>query len=189
MRSSIVERETLETRVRVELRLEPGSIRVETGIGFLDHVTETLIYYMGASGVFTVEEVKRVDDHHVAEDLYLALGEALRRASGTGIARFGHAIIPMDEVLALAAVDVSGRPGSWVRIPFTREYIGGLSTEVIPHMVQAMASTMRSTIHIEVLRPGNNHHMAEASFKALGAALGQALRETGRVFSTKGVLG
>jgi len=188
VRSSRVERVTGETRVFIDLRLSRGDITVDTGIGFLNHLTETLIYYAGFSGVLRVEEVKSVDDHHIAEDLYLALGEALIKASGVRVARFGYSIIPMDEVLSLASVDVSGRPGAWIEIPFTRDSIGGLSTEVIPHMIQSMASSMKSTIHVMVLRPGNNHHMAEASFKALGIALGKALEPRSEVLSTKGVI-
>ena len=188
-RRAEVVRETGETRVRVEVSLEPGEARVSTGYRFLDHMVETLLYYMGASGVVEAVEKKPVDDHHVVEDVALALGEALRRiAAQAPIARFGFWAMPMDEALALVAVDVSGRPGAFVEAGFTREYIGDVAAENIPHFIQSLASSMRATIHARVLAGSNNHHVAEALFKGLGKALGQALSLTDKTPSTKGVV-
>ncbi len=189
MRSAEVVRETLETRVEVRVVLGgPGGARVDTGIGFLDHLVETLLYYAGVEAEARVEERRRVDDHHVAEDLALALGEALRRAAGDRVARYGSAVVPMDECLVLAAVDYSGRPGAYVELPFTRSELGGLALENVEHFISSLASTLRATIHVKALRAGNNHHLAEAAFKALGMALGQALAPAGGIVSTKGVL-
>lgn len=187
MRSARVLRETRETRILVDIVLEPGEARVSTGIGFFDHLVETLLRYMGARGVVEAVDKRGFDDHHVVEDTALALGEALRRAiSGGAIKRFGYAIVPMDEVLVLAAVDVSGRPGGYVELGFTREEIGGLALENIAHFVVSLASSLRATIHLRQLVGGNNHHLAEAAFKALGFALREALAEAGETISTKG---
>jgi len=187
MRSSRIVRETRETRIVVDIVLEPGEARVSTGIGFFDHLLETLIRYMGARGVVEAVDKRGFDDHHVVEDVALALGEALRRAiEGTGIRRFGYAIVPMDEVLVLAAVDVSGRPGGYVDLRFTREEIGGLALENVEHFIVSLASSMRATIHVRMLSGGNNHHLAEACFKALGLALRDALSPSNETISTKG---
>ena len=189
MRSAEIVRETLETRVEVKVALEgSGEARVDTGIGFLNHLVETLLYYAGVKAEVLVEEKRRVDDHHVAEDLALALGEALRRAAGDKVARYGYAVVPMDECLVLAALDYSGRPGAYVELPFTRSEVGGLALENVEHFITSLASTLKATIHVKALRAGNNHHLAEAAFKALGMALGRALAPAGRIVSTKGVL-
>ena len=184
-------RETGETRVRVRLVVGSGEpyARVETGIGFLDHMVEVLAYYAGWFLEASVEEVRRVDDHHVSEDLALALGAALRRwleSRGWRVARFGWAAVPMDEALVLASVDLSGRPGAWVELGLRREAIGGWATENIPHFVQSLAAASLSTVHLRRLAGMNEHHVVEAGFKALGFALREALRPVERVVSTKG---
>jgi imidazoleglycerol phosphate dehydratase HisB len=186
-RKARVVRETRETKIIVDIVLEPGDAKVSTGIGFFDHMLETLLRYMGASGSVEAVDKRGFDDHHVVEDTALALGEAIARAIGSaGIKRFGYAIVPMDEVLVLAAVDVSGRPGAYVELPFTREEIGGLALENIPHFVSSLASAMRATIHVRAIAMGNNHHLAEAAFKALGMALREALAPSAETISTKG---
>lgn len=189
MRSAELVRETRETRVEVRVVLEgSGNVRVETGVGFLDHLVETLLYYAGVDADVRVEERKRVDDHHVAEDVALALGEALRRAAGSRVARYGYAVVPMDGCLVLAAVDCSGRPGAYVDLPFTRGEIGGLALENVAHFIGSLASSLRAIIHVKTLRPENDHHLAEAAFKALGMALSQSLRASERVVSTRGAV-
>lgn len=188
-RSARVARETGETRVEVEVSLAPGEARVETGLRFLDHMLETLLYYMGARGRVAVVEKKPVDDHHIVEDTALALGEALRSiAVSSPVARFGFWLMPMDEALALVAVDISGRPGAFLELRFTREKVGDVATENIGHFIHSLASSMRATIHARLLAGENNHHMAEALFKGLGKALGQALSPSPRIVSTKGSL-
>lgn len=193
MEGNVVEfvRETRETRVwlRLVIGSEEPFARVETGIGFLDHMVETMGYYAGWRLEARVEEMRSVDDHHVSEDLALALGAALRRwleARGWRVARFGWALVPMDEALVAAAVDVSGRPGAWVELGLRREAIGGWATENIPHFVQSLASASLMTIHVRRLAGFNEHHVVEAGFKALGMALRAALAPSGRVVSTKG---
>ncbi len=182
-----VVRETDETRIAVELSLESGSVRVATGIGFLDHLLETLLRYMGASGSIEATDRRGFDDHHVVEDTAITLGEAIARIlEGRQVKRFGYSIIPMDEVLVLAAVDISGRPYADVDLPFTRSEIGGLALENVEHFIRSLASTLRATIHVRALRGGNNHHLAEAAFKALGFALREALKPSSETISTKG---
>ncbi|MBU0929217.1 MAG: bifunctional histidinol-phosphatase/imidazoleglycerol-phosphate dehydratase, partial [Spirochaetes bacterium] len=131
VRRAVVERETKETRVRVELALEPGPVDVGTGIGFLDHLLSSLALHGGLSLRLSCEGDLVVDDHHSAEDCALALGEALRRALGdrAGVRRFGYAYAPLDESLARAVVDLSGRPCAVVDLGLAREAIGGLACE------------------------------------------------------------
>jgi len=187
MRRVRVVRETRETRVAVDVALEPGSVKASTGIGFLDHLLETLLYYAGLSGTVEAVDKRGFDDHHVAEDTALALGEALRRlVEGTTISRYGYAVVPMDECLVLAAVDVSGRPYFSVELPFTRSEVGGLATENIVHFIRSLAYSLAATVHVRALAWGNNHHLAEAAFKALGLALSQALTPSSRGWSLKG---
>ena len=133
-----------------------------------------------------------VDDHHTAEDCALALGAAIDKALGErrGFARFGSAYAPLDESLARAVVDISGRPCAVVELGLTRESIGTLACENVTHFFVSLATTLRAAIHVDVLRGGNDHHRAEAAFKALALALRDALARTEdtTVPSTKGVL-
>lgn len=194
-RSAIVERATKETRVRVELTLAPGPVEVKTGIGFLDHMLTSLAFHGGLSLVLRCEGDLEVDDHHSAEDCALALGAALRQALGdkAGIRRFGSAYAPLDEALARAVIDLSGRPCAVVDLGLTRESIGALSCENIPHIVTSLANAAMATIHLDVLRGTNDHHRAEAAFKALALALREAIAvdasRGSAVPSAKGTLG
>lgn len=191
-RSASVERRTRETVVKVNLILGPGDVKVNTPIRFLNHMLETLMMYMNASGSIEAEELKPFnDDHHVVEDVAITLGAALDKALGdrAGIRRFGWAIVPMDDSLALASVDLGGRVYWVFKGSFSKDRVGDLSTEMIPHFVGSLASSSRSTIHAWILWGENTHHMVEALFKALGLALGQAVQEQGGgVLSTKGVV-
>jgi len=186
-------RETGETRVRVELDLDgTGVCRVSTGIGFLDHMLDAL----GRHGRFdlTVEASGdvEVDDHHTAEDVAIGLGRALGEALGErrGIERFAHAYAPLDEALVRAVVDLSARPWPEVRLDFRRERLGALSTENVTHFFNTFALEARMALHVDVIRAENDHHRAEAAFKAVALALRAAVRRTGdgAVPSTKGVL-
>lgn len=190
-RQAVVERRTRETEVRVELRLESGDIKVDTPIRFLNHMLETLIFYMGASGSINAVDLRGFDDHHVVEDVAIVLGMAMDKALGdrVGIARFGWSIVPMDDALALVAVDLGGRSYFVFDGSFSRDTVGDLSTEMIPHFIGSFADSARATVHVKLLGGENEHHKVEAIFKALGLSLRQAMQIVGdQVMSTKGVI-
>ena len=188
MRRADVERETAETYVKVSVDLDgKGDVRVDTGIGFFDHMVETMSYYAGFDCEVVGREKRWVGGHHVMEDVGLAMGEAIRKAlGGEGFARFGEAVTPMDEALVLAAIDISGRPRAFIELP--RGIVGGVPVEDLAHFIESMAYTLKASIHIIVLRTGNTHHVVEAAFKSLGRALGEATRPFSGVRSLKGVL-
>ncbi len=192
-RRAEIERTTAETAIRLELELDgSGRAEVATGIGFLDHLLSALARHARLDLILTCRGDLEVDDHHTAEDCALALGTALDRALGErrGIARFGSAHAPMDEALARAAVDLSGRPLAAVDLGLTRDALGGLSCENVGHVLASLATAARATLHVDVLRGSNDHHRAEAAFKAVALALRQAVARDGSddVPSTKGVL-
>lgn len=192
-RTGSVDRTTRETSVAVRLTLDgTGAAEVSTGIGFLDHLLTTLAAHARFDLSLSCRGDVHVDDHHSAEDCALALGQAIDAALGDrrGVQRFGSAYAPLDESLARAVVDLSGRPHASVDLALLRESIGGLSCENIPHVIRSLATASRSTVHVDVLRGANDHHKAEAAFKALALALRQAVARTGGadVPSTKGVL-
>ncbi|HOC17089.1 MAG TPA: imidazoleglycerol-phosphate dehydratase HisB [Vicinamibacterales bacterium] len=192
-RKASVSRETRETKIELALRLDgEGRSAVKTGVGFLDHLLATLALHARFDLDLSCEGDLQVDDHHTAEDCALALGEALDRALGTraGIARFGWAFAPLDEALARAVVDLSGRPFARVRLGLERDRLGGLACENVRHVLGSLASTARLTLHVDVLEGDNDHHRAEAAFKALALALRQAVALDGSagVPSTKGSL-
>jgi imidazoleglycerol-phosphate dehydratase / histidinol-phosphatase len=183
-------RETNETRIEVHVDLDAeGPSKATTGIGFLDHMLEQL----GKHGGFTLELAAQgdlhVDEHHTVEDSALALGEALRQALGDkkGIARYGF-LLPMDESEAQSVIDLSGRAFTTFSGRFSREVIGDLPTELVPHFFRSLSEGLRAAIHVEV-RGENTHHMVEACFKSVGRSLRQAVRREGADLpSTKGVL-
>lgn len=192
-RSAIVERNTKETSVTLSLMLDGGrKIEVETGLGFLDHMLTTLAFHAGFDLQLRCSGDLQVDDHHTVEDCALALGEALDNALGerAGIARFGYAYAPLDEALARAVVDLSGRPGAVVNLGLKRESIGAVACENLTHFFASLAMTAKVSLHIDVLRGENDHHRIESSFKALALALRQAsaLTETEEIPSVKGKL-
>jgi len=165
---------------------------VSTGLGFLDH----MIGAMAKHGRLDVQLVCKgdlwIDDHHTAEDCALALGEAMDKALGArrDITRWGHAMCPLDESLARAVVDVSSRPFAKVALDLQRDTVGAISSEMLTHALESMLTAARLTAHVEVLSGSNDHHKAEASFKAVGVALRTAFAhdEGAGVPSTKGVL-
>lgn len=193
-RKGSVRRETKETQVTVEMNLDgSGQVDIATGIGMLDHLLEQLPRHslfditIQASG-----DIER-DPHHLIEDVGIGLGRALAEALGErrGIVRMAHAVVPLDEALALVAVDLSGRGHAAVDVPFTSERIGELPTEMIAHHLAAFAVEGRFNLHVRVLAGTNDHHKAEAAFKALARALGDATRIDPRISdipSTKGTL-
>lgn len=188
-------RTTGETSAAVRWTLDGnGESQIRTGVGFLDHMLTLLAHH----GTFDLEvEVSgdlQVDTHHTVEDTGLAMGMALRDALGErrGITRMGHAIVPMDEALALVAVDLSGRPFAVLDLPLATQTLGALPTEMVPHFLQSLAVEARCNLHARLLAGANDHHRVEAVFKALGRALHIATRidpqRAGKVPSTKGVL-
>lgn len=194
-RRSTVNRETRETKVFLELNLDgSGRYQVQTGIGMMDHMLEQLAKH----GQFDITvdatgDIER-DPHHLVEDLGLVLGKALDQALGErrGITRFGHAIVPMDESLVLVALDLGGRPYAGTDLKFERDLLGQLPTENISHFLEAFAQEGRLNVHVRELAGANDHHRAEAAFKALARALFAAVRiderVAGQIPSTKDVL-
>lgn len=192
-RTASITRTTGETNVTASVNLDGrGDAAVSTGIGFLDHLLTSLSRHSRIDISLKCEGDLDVDDHHSAEDCALALGQAIDLALGErrGFARFGHAYAPLDEALARAVVDVSGRPCAVVDLGLRREAIGGLACENITHVIMSLATALRGAIHVDVLRGQNDHHRAEAAFKALALALRAAVARTedASVPSTKGVL-
>jgi imidazoleglycerol-phosphate dehydratase len=186
-------RTTKETDILCRLALDgAGDIKVDSGIGFLNHLLETLARFARFDLTLECRGDLAVDDHHSAEDCALALGSALDKALGEkrGIARFGSAYAPMDESLARAALDLSGRPFAAVDLGLKRDALGALACENIPHLLRSFATAARLTLHVDVLRGENDHHRAEAAFKAVALALRQAVALDGGadVPSAKGVL-
>ena len=190
-RTASVSRETSETTVRVSLDLDgSGSAAITTGVGFFDHVLESFAHHAMIDLEIETKGDLHVDEHHTVEDTALVLGMAIAEALGdrSGIERFGDAAIPMDEALAQAAVDVGGRPYAVVDLAFTTDRIGHLGTQMIPHAVESLARTAGMTIHLTA-RGNNDHHIAEAAFKAMARAIRAAVAVDGRrdgVPSTKG---
>lgn len=186
-------RSTRETTVEVRLDVDgSGRSDIDTGVGFFDHLLASLANHALFDLTVHTKGDLHIDDHHTVEDTALALGEALDAALGdrAGITRFGHAIVPMDEALAEAAVDLSGRAYSVLSIPLANPMIGTFTTQNLPHAIESMARTSRATIHVTATGR-NDHHIAEASIKALARALRQAVEPDPRrndVASTKGVL-
>lgn len=196
-------RETGETRVRVRVALDgAGTVRADTGVGFFDHMLHALAFHAGWDLDLSCEGDLNVDDHHTVEDVGLALGTAVDRALGgrEGIARFGWSYAPLDEALARAVADASGRPCFAGDLTFRRDRLGALSCEMIPHFFRSFAQTAKLALHVDMLRGANDHHRAEAAFKSVALALRAAFAKrddaavpagevasTG-VPSTKGVL-
>jgi len=192
-RKTDVRRRTRETSIVLSLGLDgEGRARIATGLGFLDHVLEALARHGRFDLDLTCAGDLEVDDHHSAEDCALVLGAAIDESLGErrGVARFGHAYAPLDEALARAVVDLSGRPFAAGRLGLERETLGAIAAENLEHVLRSLAVAGRMTLHVEVLAGENDHHRAEAAFKAVGLALRQAVAITqyDDVPSTKGVL-
>lgn len=192
-RGATIDRQTKETTIRGRLTLDGDrKISVTTGIGFLDHMMTSLAFHAGWDLELECSGDLEIDDHHTAEDCALALGGALDRALGerAGIARFGWAYAPLDEALARAVVDLSGRPWPEIELGLEREMLGTLATENVTHFFVSLTMSLKAAVHIDVLRGDNDHHRAEAAFKALALALKAATTpaDGGGVPSTKGSL-
>ncbi|MGC9346898.1 MAG: imidazoleglycerol-phosphate dehydratase HisB [Anaerolineae bacterium] len=195
MRRAETRRETKETQIAITIDIDGnGAYTIETGLGFLDH----MLSHIAVHGLFDLNIEAHgdleVDPHHTVEDVALTLGSALDQALGdrAGIVRMGSAYVPMDESLALVAVDLSGRPYAVVDVAWTGLDVGGLPVTLIEHFFESLAVTARANVHARVLYGRDDHHKAEALFKALGRALDAATQVDSRrgdsVPSTKGVL-
>lgn len=216
-RYALLSRETNETKIQIAISLDgkfisvensilPGEkadnhasqtllaqvIKVQTGIGFLDHMLHALAKHSGWSLIVECIGDLQIDDHHTAEDVGIALGQAFHQALGQvkGVKRFGNGFAPLDEALSRAVVDLSNRPYAVVELGLKREKIGDLSCEMIPHVIESFAQGAAITLHVDCLRGFNDHHRAESAFKALAVAIKEAISYTGTddVPSTKGVL-
>lgn len=187
-------RNTKETEISLSINLDgQGKNQIDTGIPFFDHMLNGFARH----GLFDLDvQVKgdlEVDCHHTVEDTGIVLGQAIADALGdkAGIRRYGSCILPMDETLALCAIDLSGRPYFKYDAEFTAERLGGLDTEMVKEFFYAVSYSAAMNLHLKILDGGNNHHMAEALFKAFGKALDAATMEEPRmqeVWSTKGSL-
>ena len=193
-RTAEISRQTKETKIRMVLNLDgSGKTTAETGVGFFDHMLDLL----GRHGLIDLnvkaEGDLHVDPHHTVEDVGIVIGQGIEKALGDkrGIFRYGWAIVPMDETLAQVAIDLSGRPAFVYHVKFTGETIGGFPVELVEEFFKSLAVNAKANLHISVPYGTNNHHIAEAIFKATAKALRQAVSHDPRnqeVPSTKGTL-
>ena len=193
-RTASVHRATTETDVRVDVDLDgSGTYDNDTGIGFLDHMLDLFAKHGGIDLEIRCDGDLHVDDHHTVEDVGITLGMAIREALGDKkhIARYGHAYVPMDETLARAVIDLSGRFYLHADVDFSRPTIGDLSTEMVRHFWYSVAEHLRCNLHVTVLYGTNGHHKMEAMFKSVARALRMAINRSDshpEIASTKGTI-
>lgn len=194
-RRAEVTRRTRETEIQAELTLDgAGSAEVNTGIGFLDHLLDAITRHARFDLSLKATGDLEIDDHHTTEDCGIVFGMALDQALGErrGVRRFGLAYVPLDESLARAVIDLSGRSFASIDLPFHRDMIGELATENVVHLLWSIAMNARLTMHVDLIRGENDHHKAEAACKAVAVALRQAVsvdpNGSADVPSTKGVI-
>ncbi len=192
-RTAVRERTTRETTIRVSVDLDgSGRSDISTGVGFYDHVLTSLAHHSLIDIEIAATGDLHIDEHHTVEDVALVLGDAISAALGDrlGISRFGDAVVPMDDALASVALDLSGRPYAVLDLTFRGERVGALSTQLVEHILESLARTLTANLHITATGR-NDHHIAEAIFKALALSLRGAVavdpRRTG-IASTKGSL-
>ena len=195
MRIAEVTRNTLETQVRVRLDLDgSGRAALASGVPFLDHMLDQIARHGMLDLDVEASGDLHIDAHHTVEDIGITLGQALAQAVGDkkGLARYGHAYVPLDEALSRVVVDLSGRPGLSFHVPFTRALIGGFDVDLVREFFQGLVNHAAMTLHVDNLRGENAHHQCETVFKAFGRALRMAVdrdpRAAGAVPSTKGTL-
>lgn len=195
-RKAIIERETRETKIFVELDIDGSGVsEIETGIGFLDHMLESFSRHSLIDLKLKAEGDLHVDQHHTTEDTGIVIGSAIAKALGdfSGIKRFGSAVIPMDETLTRVALDISKRPSLIWKVSFSKAVLGEMDTELFHEWFAAFSQNLGANVHIENLYGENNHHIAESCFKGLARSLRDAMvidpREMGRPPSSKGSLG
>jgi imidazoleglycerol-phosphate dehydratase len=194
-RKATVSRDTLETQITAEVDLDgSGTVEFDTGIPFLEHMLDQVARHGMIDLRIKAAGDLHIDDHHTVEDIGITLGQAVAKAAGskTGIFRYGHAYVPLDEALSRVVVDFSGRPGLTYQVPFTRASIGGFDVDLFLEFFQGFVNHALVTLHVDNLRGDNSHHQAETVFKAFGRAMRMALttdpRMAGIMPSTKGVL-
>jgi imidazoleglycerol-phosphate dehydratase len=195
MRQAEVVRKTLETQITVKLNLDgSGKSRLATGIGFFDHMLDQVARHGMLDLDIAATGDLHIDAHHTVEDVGIALGQAVTKALGdkTGVRRYGHAYVPLDEALSRVVIDLSGRPGLEFDIPFVRGLIGEFDVDLIHEFFQGFVNHAQVTLHVDNLKGKNAHHQAETAFKAFGRALRMAVeldpRMQGILPSTKGKL-
>jgi imidazoleglycerol-phosphate dehydratase len=196
MRKAEIQRKTKETDIAVAVNIDgSGQSQVATGIGFLDHMLDLLARHSRMDVVAKAKGDLHIDDHHTAEDVGIALGQAVKKALGDlkGITRYADVHVPMDEALTRVAIDVSGRPFLIFKVKFGRDKIGTFDTELVNEWFQAFAMNAGITLHVETLYGSNDHHISESCFKALARALRAAFaidpKAANEIPSTKGSLG
>ncbi len=191
-RTADIQRKTNETEIRLSLCLDGGPYDIKTGVGFLDHMLDHVAKHGRLGLKVEASGDTHIDDHHTVEDVGIVLGQALEKALGDkkGIERYGFASVPMDEALARVSVDLSGRPALVFDVAFkSAGKIGTFDVQLVREFLTALVNAGRLNCHVEVPTGSNDHHIAEAIFKALGRALRQAVAVTGQdVPSTKGSL-
>jgi imidazoleglycerol-phosphate dehydratase len=190
-----VQRNTKETQIRVRVNLDgSGAATLATGIGFFDHMLDQVARHGLVDLLVDAKGDLHIDGHHLVEDVGITLGQAVAKAVGdkAGIARYGHAYVPLDEALSRVVIDFSGRPGLHLRVPFKAGMVGGFDTQLVYEFFQGFANHAMVTLHIDNLHGDNAHHQCETVFKAFARALRMALqadpRSAGVVPSTKGTL-
>ena len=195
MRKAAITRKTRETEVSVRLNLDGGGAsRLASGVPFLDHMLDQVARH----GAFDLEVEARgdlhIDAHHTVEDIGITLGQAFAQAVGdkTGVRRYGHAYVPLDEALSRVVIDLSGRPGLTMKVEFVRPRIGDFDVDLVHEFFQGFVNHAQVTLHVDNLKGDNAHHQAETAFKAFGRALRMAVELDGRMAgvlpSTKGAL-
>lgn len=193
-RKSVIERKTMETDIKLEFNLDGmGRGEIDTGIGFFDHMLNSFAKHGFFDLKIKVAGDLYVDGHHTVEDTGIVLGQAIKQALGDkkGIKRYGSTMLPMDETLALCAIDLSGRPYLVYDVELTTDRVGYLDTELVKEFFYALSYSAGMNLHIKLLHGSNNHHIIEAVFKAFARALDEASGKDERiqdVLSTKGVV-
>ncbi len=195
MRSAEVQRNTLETRIRVKVDLDgSGKSKLATGVGFFDHMLDQIARHGMLDLEVEAQGDLHIDAHHTVEDVGITLGQALAQAWGDkkGLVRYGHAYVPLDEALSRVVIDLSGRPGLTFNVDFVRGNVGEFDVNLVREFFQGLVNHANATVHIDNLRGDNAHHQAETVFKAFGRALRMAVdadpRAAGAIPSTKGSL-
>ncbi|MBK7333164.1 MAG: imidazoleglycerol-phosphate dehydratase HisB [Betaproteobacteria bacterium] len=194
-RTARVERNTRETRITVEVNLDgTGRAQLDTGLPFLDHMLDQVARHGMVDLAVKAEGDLHIDAHHTVEDVGIVIGQAVAKALGdkAGLARYGHAYVPLDEALSRVVIDLSGRPGLEFHVAFTRARIGNFDADLTSEFFQGFVNHALATLHVDNLRGANAHHQCETVFKAFGRALRMAVardpRAAGAIPSTKGSL-